>query len=102
MILILNMFFINKSSRYFLILLVQSGATLAHRAMQRGPCKSRVTVTSAHAVLFQYNDIALHHNYVANFRRATVSIASQIQTTCIRFIIEEEQSLSNNVKYYVL
>lgn len=72
------MLFINKSSGYFLIL-VQSGATLAHRAMQRGPCKSRVTVTSAHTVLFQYNDIALHRNYVANFCRDTLSIACRIQ-----------------------
>lgn len=35
----------------FLVSVVRSVATLAHRAMQRGPCKSRVTVTSAHAVL---------------------------------------------------
>lgn len=35
----------------FLVLVARSVATLAHRAMQRGPCKSRVTVTSAHGVL---------------------------------------------------
>lgn len=94
------MFFINKSSRYFLIL-VQSGATLAHRAMQRGPCKSRVTVTSAHAVLFQYNDIELHNNYFTNFCRVHYPLLLGSKQRILNFI-GEEQSLPNNVKCYLL
>ena len=58
----------------FLMSVVKSVATLAHRAMQRGPCKSRVTVTSAHAVLvplqwrlniYLYLDLLLGTRYIA-------------------------------------
>lgn len=94
-------FFINNSFRYFIIL-VHSGATLAHRAMQRGPCKSRVTVTSAHAVLFQYNDIALHNNYVASFCRVTLSIATRtLKTRTIASYKRSNlyQTMSNVINY---
>lgn len=69
--------------------------------MQRGPCKSRVTVTSAHAVLFRYNGIARQHNYFSTFGRYAIHCFS-ISVPANLNILTEEQWLSIDVEHYIL